>query len=92
MKAVAAQQVAVSSSLTERFVVGCFVLALGSAIACSNHSVAGRRQAAILLSELQDKGIKVGDAAQKRSAKFTVWCEDCSRNFVIRTGTDDGVD
>jgi len=41
-----------------------------------------------MLSDLQAKIIKEGDAAQKEFAEFSEWCEDRSRNlgFEIRTG------
>merc|ERR1719411_2304802 len=41
-----------------------------------------------MLSDLQARIIKEGDAAQKEFAEFSEWCEDRSRNlgFEIRTG------
>merc|ERR1719210_1904469 len=41
-----------------------------------------------MLSDLQAKIIKEGDAAQKEYARFAEWCEDRSRNlgFEIQTG------
>merc|ERR550525_2198866 len=41
-----------------------------------------------MLSDLQAKIIKEGEAAQKEFAEFSEWCEDRSRNlgFEIRTG------
>jgi len=65
-----------------------FLLALGVLLPHRSQGASPIAKVVSMISELQAKVIKEGDAAQNEFAEFSEWCEDRSRNlgFEIKTG------